>query len=59
MLLNFWVAVGAQRRKRAPEVIMDKTQKESPKLDVPPDEGEEAPSTFDEFIGQERIKTRL
>ena len=38
---------------------MDKTQSDSHKLDVPPNEVEAAPSTFDEFSGQERVKARL
>ena len=35
---------------------MDKMKSDSPKPDVPLNEAEVVLSTFDEFIGQERIK---
>ena len=38
---------------------MDKMKSDSPKPDVPLNEAEVVLSTFDEFIGQERIKGRL
>ena len=58
-LLNFRLAVRTQRSKRASEVLMGTTQSEPLKLDGPPNGAEAAPSRFDEFIGQERIKARL